>query len=408
MESTDNHYLTHDATEADVQGINNSSDEDDERAVITPPSAKRSKPATPLQAATHLLEISSRINNVVFELQKMTAILSDDNKASDALSSLEKSITPFLTLASQGIIDSAQLLSPNQQAVDIHNQQDIKWKQRVLDDSKEKDTRRPQLQFIDAYVTSCYLNDEEFWRKKNLKKTLILKRTADAPNLAVASVEVVEALNQPNQLTTHARVIALQNIIPHKLSPQDAKSIILPLPQNGSEYTKLEVIAILERCTSRQKSKAIKEMISKEYIPCRKSKIYDILKLYTDCIEKGQLHGGMLNYDWGKQGKPLLNTEKMVHKKRVNYKHPRPTTSTGTLSEPVCLSFPPRNGSQYTKAEFISLIADVKGKSRSNIIKYIIQNKLVPVKKTTLYLTLQNYEKNPDLLVTNEEWTRGW
>jgi hypothetical protein len=56
-----------------------------------------------------------------------------------------------------------------------------------------------------------------------------------------------------------AQVKALQQM-PLQLS-EDQKSVILPPPGNGTEYTKIEVISLLTRCTHNQRSGAIKELI---------------------------------------------------------------------------------------------------------------------------------------------------
>jgi hypothetical protein len=58
--------------------------------------AKLKKPSTALQAATHLLEVASRIDNVVSELNHIAA-----NKADvrTMLAALQTSITPCLELA---------------------------------------------------------------------------------------------------------------------------------------------------------------------------------------------------------------------------------------------------------------------------------------------------------------------
>ena len=76
-------------------------------------------------------------------------------------------------VASQSIIDSAMLLAPIQETKVVHSRQDAKWKQSVLDCNKLKnqdEKHKLGLQLIDAWVTSCYLNDEKFWRKRYDKK----------------------------------------------------------------------------------------------------------------------------------------------------------------------------------------------------------------------------------------------
>ena len=246
---------------------------------------KQSRPTTKLQAATHLLEISSRIDNVISELKHITAVLSDDNhndanKRAEARSILEKSITPFLTLASSSINDSVVSLTPIQGAERLHSRQNAEWKRNVLDECDDKDNRRPQLKFIDAFVANCYLNNEEFWAKKNRKKTPKPKKPK-TPKVKVPLAPEIEDEPEPNQTvdpanTIYAKVTALQRIpltsSEHVLS-NNGNSIILPAPLSGDQYTKVEVLAIITRCTRQQRTVAIKEMIERKLVPCGSTKV---------------------------------------------------------------------------------------------------------------------------------------
>ena len=245
---------------------------------------KRSRPSTKLQAATHLLEISSRIENVISELKQITAILSNDNhkdasKRAEARTILEKSITPFLTLASAGINDSVVTLTPIQGADRVHSRQNVEWKRKVLDACDEHDNRRPPLKFIDAFVDSCYLNNEEFWAKKTRKKTPKPKKTKP-PQIQVPTpaIQAEPDSNQPIDPanTIYGKVTALQRIpltsMEHMLSA-DGKSQIAPPPLNGVQYTKIEVLAIITRCTAQQRTVAIKGMIAQKLVPCGRAKV---------------------------------------------------------------------------------------------------------------------------------------
>jgi hypothetical protein len=215
-------YAAEAAAKASSLESDDDGQDDDIMDTSAPPSAKRSKPSTPLQATTHLLEISSRIENAVSELKQITMTLSGDQThydANEALLSLKNSLISFFTLASQGIIDSAAILTRIQGVKKLHRKHDAEWKRKVMDDSKEKDTRRPQLRFVDAYVTSCYLNDEDFWRKQNKKKR---------PKTS-SQLDYDEDLHPSSTTSIYERVTALSQT-PLELA-EDQKSVVLPLPQ---------------------------------------------------------------------------------------------------------------------------------------------------------------------------------
>jgi hypothetical protein len=126
------------------------------------------------------------------------------------------------------------LLSPMGGAKALHSRKDAEWKRQVLEESKEKDTRAPQLQYIEAYVKTCYLNNEESWLKRNKKKKPMTKKTKPPPAPVDIHVSVEEtnqqAVARPSQdvdttTTIYAKVTALQQN-PLQLS-EDKKSIIL-------------------------------------------------------------------------------------------------------------------------------------------------------------------------------------
>jgi hypothetical protein len=182
---------------------------------------------------------------------------------STMLAALQQSIAPCLALASQGIKESTMLLSPMQGVKALHSRKDAEWKRQVLEESKEKDSRSPQLQYIDAYVTSCYLNNEESWLKKNEKKKPKTTRAMPPPASVKINLHVEEScqqdvaqpsqnLNTTNDNTIHTKVTALQQN-PLQLS-EDKTAIILPRPQNGTEYSKVELLAIVTQCNKRQSS----------------------------------------------------------------------------------------------------------------------------------------------------------
>jgi hypothetical protein len=326
---------------------------------------------------------------------------------------LQKSLIPFLTLASRGIVDSSLLISQTQGVKGLQRRQDVEWRKKVLDESKEKDSRRPQQQFIDAYITSCYLNDDEFWREKPKTKSRpnAKKRKVQAEELPPAPSEAnpgpTHAMHTQLQQThsIYAYVTALQQN-PLQLS-EDKKTVILPSPQNGTQYNKIEVLAILTRCSGKQRKDVINKMIDRKLVPSRRTTIYRMLRKYKDNIEQGHLHGGILNEQWAKTGRPTKGSEqyvpkeKKVVKKKCEHKHPKPKPPR----EPVVLPFPPSNGEYYLRSEFLRLVSNQPKGKRLPIVLHLIENKLVPVAKTTMFHFLRSYENDPEFaLRTNDEW----
>jgi hypothetical protein len=85
--------------------------------------------------------------------------------------------------------------------------------------------------------------------------------------------------------------------------------ICLPPPVDGKQYNKLEMCSILEALDtgiySKQRGKAIAEMIRLKYVPCKKSAIYNLLKKRRDGKP-------IMNRDWISAGRPpLLDSKSM-------------------------------------------------------------------------------------------------
>jgi hypothetical protein len=144
-------------------------------------------------------------------------------------------------------------------------------------------------------------------------------------------------------------------------------------------------------------------MISTKLIPCGKTKVYELIKLYEENIVKGLLHGGIRCEARSKKGRPRKGEEQLppnphskpkpkVAKKQNEIKRPKPKLPP----EPVVLPYPPSNGSYYSRSEFFQLIKIQTKSKRTNIIKHLITNKLIPIKKTAVYKHLSDYENDPD------------
>jgi hypothetical protein len=126
------------------------------------------------------------------------------------------------------------------------------------------------------------------------------------------------------------------------------------------------------------------------------------MKLYEENIRRGLLHGGILNEAWGKKGRPKKGEEqgspnpsskpKVVAKKQKEIKQPKPKSPP----ESVVLPYPPSNGSYYSRSQFLHLMTTHFRGKRNKIIDHLIANKLIPIKKTSVYKHLKDYEKDPE------------
>lgn len=79
------------------------------------------------------------------------------------------------------------------------------------------------------------------------------------------------------------------------------EEVDIPEPMNGTQYTKLEMLNILEAIdvNSGKRKKAILQMIKLEYVPFKKTAIYDMLKKRSE----GKL---VKDTEWGSVGRPPL------------------------------------------------------------------------------------------------------
>jgi len=85
--------------------------------------------------------------------------------------------------------------------------------------------------------------------------------------------------------------------------------ITLPIPQNGTCYTKFEALEFIEskypEHNLKGRSKAIDEMIRQKYIPCKRTAMYDMLKKRKE----GRI---VLNNEWS-NGRPRIVDDKDIH-----------------------------------------------------------------------------------------------
>lgn len=152
-------------------------------------------------------------------------------------------------------------------------------------------------------------------------------------------------------------------------------------------------------------------MISTKLIPCGQTKVYELMKLYEENIRRGLLHGGILNEAWGKKGRPKKGEEqgspnpsskpKVVAKKQKEIKQPKPKSPP----ESVVLPYPPSNGSYYSRSQFLHLMTTHFRGKRNKIIDHLIANKLIPIKKTSVYKHLKDYEKDPEQYPIDNDWS---
>lgn len=87
-------------------------------------------------------------------------------------------------------------------------------------------------------------------------------------------------------------------------------------------------------------------------------------------------------------------------------------TGAKIKSPPITLPFPPQNGKYYLKSEFLQIISaypksiehDEHQHTCVQVIKHLLEHKLVHCIRTTVYRLLERYEKNPNFIIHNDEW----
>ena len=86
-------------------------------------------------------------------------------------------------------------------------------------------------------------------------------------------------------------------------------------------------------------------------------------------------------------------------------RNPAPLPLHPKKKEKKEVSFPPpQSGMQYTKKEIVELCLPLLGKERSHQIDELIEEKLVPVQRSTLYRILKKAQDNGEFPGPDEPW----
>ena len=107
-----------------------------------------------------------------------------------------------------------------------------------------------------------------------------MKEVVDPTNKSKsADFQILESYSTKSLMTVNPEQNKQQQL---NRQSKEHNQILLPIPKNGTCYTKFEALEYIESTFPDQnlkgRSKAIDEMIRQRYIPCKRTAIYDMLK----------------------------------------------------------------------------------------------------------------------------------
>jgi hypothetical protein len=213
------------------------------------------------------------LENVIKEVQQLFIdTVNDDRISRNTIESkskiLQRYVIPAMEKINTSILKSSRDLSPIACLKRASDRMDNASTKAIIDSSSKKRKTR-DIQVLEAYVTAA---KSPRAIKRVIRKEL--PRRGKAVSSKIAGVP-----------------------------------ICLPPPVDGKQYNKLEMCSILEALDtgiySKQRGKAIAEMIRLKYVPCKKSAIYNLLKKRRDGKP-------IMNPDWISAGRPpLLDSKSM-------------------------------------------------------------------------------------------------
>ena len=164
-----------------------------------------------LQATLYLKEVSSRMKDIIFELNTLHKTFSDKDSSirqkTNVLASLKNVIIPFLTDASEKMISSSNVVAPISGTSFVHNMNETKRK-----------------------------NESRIECNKNIRKrkSSPLKRIEHAIQFRDINITPDNSYIKPVKKSRRLKLITLPTIVQK-----------LPPPNEGKEYSPDEVVSIL-------------------------------------------------------------------------------------------------------------------------------------------------------------------
>ena len=224
-----------------------------------------------------LLETASRIEDAILELQLYANILAadgsvlkhrKDNSRAAAANNIRNSIVPLLQITANTIRDAGKCFAPYTGTERLHDRNDVERRRKLLlsntanvnEDTGEFE-KSPSLLMIDDFVKRSNWSPPPITSKTNA--SLLKKKTRES---------------------------AASN------------SVTLLKPRNGSTYTKSEVIAIAKQHKKGKRGKIYRAMIQQAFVPVSRSALTRLMQKF----EKGE---EILETEWSTVGRPRKTYE---------------------------------------------------------------------------------------------------
>ena len=235
-----------------------------------------------LKATLYFKEVAERLKDVIAELKDFHSVfLGNENNNRNqtlALTSLRKTIIPFLEASSKNIRDASKTVSPIGGTEYVHNRNETKRKR----DAKKKRDETNELQ-----------------PRNHEKKNETLLRIEHATH-RTSLCPIVNTV-RPDPVVLGTRRVRRKCTLPTIMST-------VPPPLDKGEYTPAEIVSILSRMPkgSPNKSKLIDHLVKEKLVPIQRQGIYKLLKRHEE--------GVVCKEEWKCAGRQkLLNEEDIVN-----------------------------------------------------------------------------------------------
>ena len=310
-----------------------------------------------MKAALDLKLIGARLSDTGNEIEKIYKIFHDPKSSKTkkklCFTSIEDTILPFLHCAARVCSDSAKILSPIPSLEYVHRNNETILKREIRQSEKNSSHKNKSIHLI------------------KLERVLL---TVDFPKPFVSISESTPTIKTKGKVTAKTK------------EPIELPD--LPPPSNGTQYTPIETVELLQGYPENSKKKAhtISHLVDKELVPITRVGVYKLLRRYA-AKEK-------IRKNWNRKS-PLKLIAKAKAKKKAKKKKPTKASAKKAEVPPEAADLPPpSNGYQYSPIEAVNLLKDYPDNSRkrSSMINHFVAKKLIPITRVGVYKLLRRYK----------------
>lgn len=311
-----------------------------------------------MKAALDLKLFGARLSDTGNEIEKIYKIFHDPKsskiKKKLCLTSIEDTILPFLHCAARVCSDSAKILSPIPSLDYVHRNNETILKREIRQSEKNTSNKNKSINLI------------------KLERVLL---TVDIPKPFVSIGQ-----------TSAPAIKTKEKVSAKTKEPIEAPN--LPPPSNGTQYTPIETVELLQGYPENSKKKAhiISHLVDSELVPITRVGVYKLLRRYA-AKEK-------IRKNWNRKS-PLKLIAKAKAKKKAKKKKPTKASAKKAEVPPEAADLPPpSNGYQYSPIETVNLLKDYPDNSRkrSSMINHFVAKKLIPITRVGVYKLLRRYK----------------